>query len=149
MNQIRLLSAAILLLAGALAWGPAGAAEPVFPPGSRVGMTPLAGLVAAKTFVGFETEQQGVKVLVAELPADAYGQVSSAFKANPAGSNGIKPETIETAAGLAYYTAENAKDGSTSVRTFLKLLSSLILNGSRPSCSSTGTCARITADANI
>ncbi len=122
MNQIRLLSAAILLLAGALASGPAGAAEPVFPPGSRVGMTPLAGLVAAKTFVGFETEQQGVKVLVAELPADAYGQVSSAFKANPAGSNGIKPETIETAAGVAYYTAENAKDGSTSVRRYSMIM---------------------------
>jgi hypothetical protein len=122
MNQIRLLSAAILLLAGALVSGPAGAAEPVFPPGSRVGMTPLAGLVAAKTFVGFETEQQGVKVLVAELPADAYGQVSSAFKANPAGSNGIKPETIETAAGVAYYTAENAKDGSTSVRRYSMIM---------------------------
>jgi hypothetical protein len=129
MNQIRLLSAAILLLAGALASGPAGAAEPVFPPGSRVGMTPLAGLVPAKTFVGFETEQQGdkpeqqgIKVLVAELPADAYGQVSSAFKANPAGSNGIKPETIETAAGVAYYTAENAKDGGTSVRRYSMIM---------------------------
>jgi hypothetical protein len=122
MNQIRLLSAAILLVAGALASAPAGAAEPVFPPGSRVGITPLAGLVPAKTFVGFETEQQGVKVLVAELPADAYGQVSSAFKANPAGSNGIKPETIETAAGVAYYTAENAKEGSTSVRRYSMIM---------------------------
>ena len=49
-------------------------------------MTPLVGLVPAKTFVGFETEDQGVKVLVAELPADAYGEVVNAFKANPAGS---------------------------------------------------------------
>ena len=99
MNQIRLLSAAILLVASTLAFGPARAADPVFPPGSRVGMTPLVGLVGAKTFVGFETEDQGVKVLVAELPAGAYGEVVNAFKANPAGSNGIKPESIETAAG--------------------------------------------------
>ena len=36
-----------------------------------------------------------------------------------------------------------------SVRTFLKSPSSLILNGISPSCSSTGTSLRITADANI
>ena len=76
---------------------PAFAADPVFPPGIRVGMTPLVGLVPAKTFVGFETEDHGVKVLVAELPAEAYGEVMKAFKANPAGTNGIKPESIETA----------------------------------------------------
>ncbi|HEY3891477.1 MAG TPA: hypothetical protein VGM00_05920 [Bradyrhizobium sp.] len=118
MNQIRLLSAAILLVAIAHAVGPARAADPVFPPGSRVGMTPLVGLVPAKTFVGFETEDQGVKVLVAELPAAAYGEVMNAFKANPAGATGIKAESIETAAGVAYYTAENAKDGATSVRRY-------------------------------
>jgi hypothetical protein len=118
MNQIRLLSAAILLVAIAHAVGPARAADPVFPPGSRVGMTPLVGLVPAKTFVGFETEDQGVKVLVAELPAAAYGEVMNAFKANPAGANGIKAESIETTLGVAYYTAENAKDGATSVRRY-------------------------------
>ena len=89
------------------------AADPVFPPGARVGMTPLVGLSKAKTFIGFETEDQGVKVLVTELPAEAYGEVANAFKANPGGTGGIKPESIETAAGLAYYTVENAKDGAT------------------------------------
>jgi hypothetical protein len=118
MKLIRLIAAAALLFAA----GPAFAADPVFPPGVRVGMVPLVGLSRAKTFVGFETEDQGVKVLVAELPAEAYGEVMSAFKANPAGSNGIKPESIETSAGLAYYTAENAKDGATSVRRYSMIL---------------------------
>ena len=122
MNQIRLLSAAILLVATALAFGPARAADPVFPPGSRIGMTPLVGLVPAQSFVGFETEDHGVKVLVAELPAAAYGEVMNAFKANPAGTNGIKPESIETAAGVAYYTAENAKDGAISVRRYSMIM---------------------------
>jgi hypothetical protein len=122
MNQIRLLPVAILLVATALACGPACAADPVFPPGSRVGVTPLVGLVPAKNFVGFETEDQGVKVLVAELPAAAYGEVMNAFKANPAGTNGIKPESIETAAGVAYYTAENAKDGAISVRRYSMIM---------------------------
>jgi hypothetical protein len=59
---------------------------------------------------------------VAELPAEAYGEVMSAFKANPAGSGGIKPESIETAAGVAYYTAENAKLGANAVRRYSMIL---------------------------
>jgi hypothetical protein len=123
MKPIRLLPAVALFVAtiGA-ALCPAFAADPVFPPGVRVGMTPLVGLSPAKSFVGFETEDQSVKVLVTELPAEAYGEVMNAFKANPAGSGGIKPESIETSAGLAYYTAENARDGVTAVRRYSMIL---------------------------
>jgi hypothetical protein len=121
MKPIRLL--ALLLVASiCLAGGPLFAADPAFPAGMRVGMTPLVGLISAKSFAGFETEDHGVKVLVAELPAQAYGEVVNAFKANPAGSGGIKPESIETPAGLAYYTAENAKDGTSNVRRYSMIL---------------------------
>ena len=119
MKHIRLLSAITLLL---IAIGPAFAADPVFPPGVRVGMVPLVGLGRAKTFIGFETEDGSVKVLVAELPAQAYGEVVNAFKANPAGTGGIKPESIETSAGVAYYTAENARNGATTVRRYSMIL---------------------------
>jgi hypothetical protein len=119
MMLIRLMFAIALLIP---AITPAVAADPVFPPGIRVGITPLVGLSKAKTFVGFETEDRGVKVLVAELPADAYSEVMNAFKANPAGAGGVKPESIETAAGLAYYTVENAKDGASSVRRYSMIL---------------------------
>jgi hypothetical protein len=113
-----MIAAALLVIAA----GPALAADPVFPPGARVGVTPLVGLVPAKTFVGFETEDQAVKVLVAELPAEAYNEVMNAFKANPAGLAGIKPESIQTSAGIAYYTAESAKDGGTNVRRYSMIL---------------------------
>jgi len=119
MKHIRLFSAVTLFL---LAIGPAFAADPVFPPGIRVGMVPLVGLVRAKTFIGFETEDGSVKVLVAELPPEAYGEVMNAFKANPAGTGGIKPESIETSAGVAYYTAENAKNGTSIVRRYSMIL---------------------------
>lgn len=109
MKHIRLLSAVTLLVA---LIGPALAADAVFPPGIRVGMVPLVGLIRAKTFVGFETEDGSVKVLVAELPPEAYGEVMNAFKANPAGTGGVKPESIETAAGTGYYTVENAKENA-------------------------------------
>jgi hypothetical protein len=85
-------------------------------------MVPLVGLVRAKTFVGFETEDGSVKVLVAELPAQAYVEVMNAFKANPAGTGGVKPESLDTSAGVAYYTAENAKNGPTPVRRYSMIL---------------------------
>ena len=123
MMPIRLFAAVALFVA---AISPAFAADPVFPPGARVGMTPLVGLAKAKSFVGFETEDRGVKVLVTDLPAEAYGEVASAFKANPGGTGGVKPESIETSAGLAYYTVENAKentkDGATNVRRYSMIL---------------------------
>jgi hypothetical protein len=118
MKSIRILSAVALFIATLC---PALAADAVFPPGSRVGMTPLVGLVGAKTFVGFETEDHSVKVLVAELPAAAYAEVVNAFKAAPA-TPGITPEGIETAAGTAYYTAENAKNGADNVRRYSMIL---------------------------
>jgi hypothetical protein len=124
MKPIRLTFAIALLLTaiGAALNNPVLAADPVFPPGIRVGLTPLVGLSRAKAFVGFETEDQGVKVLVAELPAEAYNEVMNAFKANPAGAGGVKPESIETSAGLAYYTVEAARDGTSNVRRYSMIL---------------------------
>lgn len=105
--------------------GPARAADPVFPQGLRIGMTPLVGLVPAKAFTGFETADESVRVLVAELPAGAYGEVMNALKTNPTMANGAKPETIETAAGTAYYTVETAKN----VRRYSMILSGGAFSG--------------------
>jgi hypothetical protein len=95
------------------------AADAVYPPGVRIGMTPLVGLAPAKTFTGFETSDQGVKVLITELPAAAYGEVENAFKA---GAAGVKPETLETAAGRAYYTVESGKDATGNVRRYSMIM---------------------------
>jgi hypothetical protein len=124
MKQLRLLSALALCVMAPLvvATGHAWAGDPVFPPGVRVGMAPLVGLVPAKAFTGFESEDQSVKVLVAELPAAAYGEVMNAFKTNPAIINGAKPESLETGAGTAYYTAETAKNASGTFRHYSMIL---------------------------
>jgi hypothetical protein len=112
-----------------LAASPAFAADQVFPPGGRVGMTPLVGLVPSKTFTGFETEDKSVKVLIAELPATAYGEVMNTFKNNPATAAGPKPESLETSAGTAYYTVENAKSAAGPVRHYAMILSGGTFSG--------------------
>jgi hypothetical protein len=119
MKHIERLLAIGLLIAVA---GPAFAADPVYPPGARVGLVPLVGLAPSKSFSGFETEDHGVKVLVTELPAAAYSEVDTAFKSNPPGG-GVKPEGIETAAGKGYYTIENVKDGALNARRYAMILS--------------------------
>jgi hypothetical protein len=101
---------------------PAFGADPVYPPGVRVGLVPLVGLAPAKTFTGFETEDHSVKVLMTELPAAAFTEVETSFKSNTA-TGALRPESIETATGKAYYTVENARDGSTAVRRYSMILS--------------------------
>jgi hypothetical protein len=107
---------------------PAFGADPVYPPGVRVGMAPLVGLSPSKSFTGFETEDHSVKVLITELPAAAFGEVETSFKTNPP-PGAPKPESIETAAGKAYYTVENAKDGATNVRRYSMILSGGLFSG--------------------
>jgi hypothetical protein len=120
MIRIRFLSALALFVTTLC---PAFAADTIFPPGIRVGLTPLVGLSVSKTFLGFETEDHSVKVLVAELPAAAYAEVANTFKADAANNApGPKPESIETAAGTGYYTIEDAVSGTVKVRRYSMVL---------------------------
>jgi len=126
MKPFRLLAAVALLAA---VMQPSFAADAVFPPGVRVGLTPLVGLVKSKSFPGFESEDQNVKVLVTELPADAYGEIKKVFTENPQGAGGIKPHSMETPAGTAYYTAETAKEGANNVRRYSMIVSGGTFSG--------------------
>jgi hypothetical protein len=126
MKPSRLLAAFVLLAA---IMRPSLAADAVFPPGVRVGLTPLVGLTKSKTFPGFESDDGNVKVLVTELPSDAYGEIKKVFTENPQGAAGIKPHSMETAAGTAYYTAETAKEGANSVRRYSMIVSGGTFSG--------------------
>lgn len=124
MRQIARLFAIALLSAAATN---AVAADAVYPRGIRVGIVPMPGLNQSTAFLGFESADQGVKVLVSELPGPAFDQIDAAFKAAPEGSLGnVKPEKIETAAGNGYFTAEDAVVGPDKVRRY-----SLIVPGSK------------------
>jgi len=126
MKPTRLLAALVLLAA---VMRPSLAADTIFPQGVRVGLTPLVGLTKSKAFPGFESEDGNVKVLVTELPSDAYGEIKKVFTENPQGAGGIKPHSMETPAGTAYYTAESAKEGANTVRRYSMIVSGGTFSG--------------------
>jgi hypothetical protein len=126
MKPSRLLAAFALLAA---AMRPSLAADTIFPQGVRVGLAPLVGLTKSRAFPGFESEDGNVKVLVTELPSDAYGEIKKAFTENPQGAAGIKPHSMETPAGTAYYTAETAKEGANTVRRYSMIVSGGTFSG--------------------
>ncbi|MCB8821868.1 discoidin domain-containing protein [Microvirga rosea] len=53
------------------------AAEPIYPPASRVGLVPLEDMVPSKRFTGFENPQKAAAITITELPAQAYEQIVS------------------------------------------------------------------------
>jgi hypothetical protein len=130
MNFTRRLCAAAVIAASLFPTiGAAQAADLTYPRGIRIGLAPLEGLAPAKSFVGFENADGSVKVLLTELPPAAYGEVESAFKAQPEGVGGIKPQSIDTAAGKAYYTIETGKDGTEPVRRYSMIVSGGAFSG--------------------
>jgi hypothetical protein len=116
----RVLAFAALVAAGQ----PALAAEPVFPPGARVGLVPAEGLAVAREFLGFESADQKIKVGIAEIPAAAFTTVETAVSEGKSTGPGSKPEAFEAAGGKAYITSDTGKDGSTAIRMY-----SLIVSG--------------------
>jgi hypothetical protein len=96
-------------------------AEPVFPPGSRVGLEPVGDLKPATTFPGFEDPDRKVAVAVLDLPGAAYEQMLRAtFADNQPGLTGVKRESFAFRNGVGYLvSAQATEDGATVRRFFL------------------------------
>ncbi|MGA2125104.1 MAG: hypothetical protein ABSG76_03030 [Xanthobacteraceae bacterium] len=72
-----------LLALAMLAAGPARAGgEPMFPPGSRVGLVPPPGMVLSPAFPGFVDPARKAAILIGEFPAEAYEEVEKGLTAN-------------------------------------------------------------------
>jgi hypothetical protein len=83
---------------------PAAAAEPVFPTGSRVGLVPPPGMVAAKTFPGFVDTDNKAAIIVSSLPGGTYSEVEKTLTADALKKQGItveKREPLQLAIGKA------------------------------------------------
>ncbi len=84
--------AAAFLFAPALLAAPAATAqtEPVFPPGSHIGMVPPEGFVVSPDFQGFMEREQGASILINELPGDAFADVGAGFTRENLAARGIE-----------------------------------------------------------
>jgi hypothetical protein len=77
------------------------AAEPVFPPASRIGIVPPQDMALSKRFSGFENEERAAAITFAEMPVQAFDQISS----------GLTKDVLKKQ-GLELKSRENVKLGS-------------------------------------
>jgi hypothetical protein len=84
---------------------PARAADPIFPPGSRVGLVPPAGMVTSDTFDGFVDPDKDAAMLISTLPAGAFSQIEKTMDPEALRKQGIsldKREPIELKVGKGF-----------------------------------------------
>ncbi|MCF8477831.1 MAG: hypothetical protein K9G60_12450 [Pseudolabrys sp.] len=93
--------ALLALWAGLLLISPAAGAEPVFPPGLRIGLTPPDGMTLSKRFVGFEDFSRKVAIGILDLPIRAYQDIErSAFAKDQQNVTQLKRESFPFASGI-------------------------------------------------
>jgi hypothetical protein len=85
---------AVLLAIMALA-SPACAADPIFPPGSRVGLVPPDGMATSSTFSGFADPDKDAAIVLGTLPAAAFSQLEKTLDADSLKKEGITVEKRE------------------------------------------------------
>jgi hypothetical protein len=91
-----------LALAGWLFAGPANAADPITPPGSRISLEPPKGFVIATTFTGFLDQPDNASILLAEFPPVAFNQFRNGFTADAMAKHGMRLLSNETIDGVPY-----------------------------------------------
>ncbi len=79
------------------------AAEPVFPPASRIGLVPPQDMALSKRISGFENEERAAVITFAEMPAEAYAQLATSLT-----------KDVLRKQGLELKSRENVKLGSRS-----------------------------------
>jgi hypothetical protein len=102
----------------------AGAAEPVFPPGSRIGLVPPPGMTPSRTFQGFEDSARGAVLVISELSAQSYGKIAEDFGAERMRAGGmelIARENIETTSGPALLVGARQTENGVAMRKWALL----------------------------
>src|ERR1041385_7958482 len=101
---------------------PACAGDPVFPPGSRVGLVPPPGMATATAFQGFEDRQQNALLVVTELSAQSYDKGARDF--SPEGMQDmeqISRETLALASGEALLVVARQSENGVAMRKWALL----------------------------
>jgi len=111
----------------ALAALPASAAEPSYPPGSRIGLTPPAGLVPSKTFFGYEDLNNRVAMILVALPPQAYADLDASVNADALKRQGMtmdSREPLPLPSGKAFLVVGRQEIDNTKVRKWILVAAS-------------------------
>jgi hypothetical protein len=84
-----------ILVLALLSGLPAEAADAVFPPGSRVGLVPPAGMTVSKLFLGFEDRDKNASLIFVELSGEAYPEIEKGFAVDTLKAQGIEVQSRE------------------------------------------------------
>src|SRR5262249_30517807 len=84
-----------IVLALALGTSPAIAADATYPPGSRIGLAPPAGMVTSKNFFGYEDPNNNAAIILLALPAQAYPDTDKSVPGDALKRQGVTLETRE------------------------------------------------------
>jgi hypothetical protein len=129
MTSLRWLLVLFMLALGAL---PAPAAEPTYPPGSRIGLAAPAGLVPSKTFFGYEDPSNGVAMVLVALPPQAYADLDASVTADALKRQGVTMEAREALplpSGKAFLVVGRQEVDNTKIRKWILVASSPNLTG--------------------
>ena len=124
MATFRSLLALFMLALAAL---PASAAEPTYPPGSRIGLAPPAGLVPSKTFFGYEDLNNSVAMILVALPPQAYADLDASVTADALKRQGMtmdSREALPLPSGKAFLVVGRQDVDNTKVRKWILVAAS-------------------------
>jgi hypothetical protein len=115
MNRHPILRLVAAMVVAATMLAPAAAAEAIFPLASQIGLAPPPGMVAARTFFGFEDRQNNVFVRLVALPANAYADIEKTMTSEALRKQGMtveKREHVQLASGkaLLLFAQQDAND---------------------------------------
>jgi len=119
--SVALFAAMLAIWAGLAAIGSAARADPVFPPGLRIGLEPPSDLVQSKRFPGFEDADRKVAISILDLPGRAYEDIErSAFDKEQKNLANVKRESFPFASGIGFLlSGQSTVDGVVLNKWFL------------------------------
>jgi len=110
------------LLVALLLAGPVAAAEPVFPPGSHIGLVPPPGMVTSKVFEGFEDRDKSVVIVIVELASSAYSEIEKGFSAEAMKAQGTEVDARNDVAlkeGHGFILAAHQEAAGSKIRKWI------------------------------
>jgi hypothetical protein len=110
------------LLAALIGSASLAVADPVFPPGQRIGFTPPPGLTVSKHFPGFEDADRKVAIAFLDLPPRAfYDAQRSLFDESRPNVTVEKREMFPFASGIATLVTAKVESNGITVHKWLML----------------------------